>query len=234
MLKAIFFDLDGTLLPMDQNKFLTDYLTRLTTAIAPMGYDPRKFQQAVLAGVSCVIHNDGSQINEAAFWDGYFRHLGTMSSQDQVLLEHFYATDFQNVRHSCGFNPLAAQTVRRLKEMGFRVILATNPLFPAQATHSRVRWAGLEPEDFELVTTFENSCYAKPNLSYYQEILQKQNLQPEECLMVGNDVAEDMTARQLGFQVFLLTDYLINKPNADIGKFPHGSFPELMEYMERL
>jgi len=32
--------------------------------------------------------------------------------------------------------------------MGFRVALATNPIFPAIATEKRIRWAGLTPEDF--------------------------------------------------------------------------------------
>ncbi len=231
MLKAILFDLDGTLLPMDLNTFLNDYLTRLTNAMATSRYDPREFQKAVNAGVARMVQNDGSRINEDAFWEGYARHLGSMSPDDKVLLEQYYLTDFQQVRHVCGYNPLAAETIHQLKDMGYRLILATNPLFPALATHSRVRWVGLEPEDFELITTFENSCYAKPNLQYFEEILEKQGLSPEECLMVGNDVAEDMVARKLGMQVFLLTDCLINKSNADINRFPHGSFPELMDYI---
>ena len=44
-----------------------------------------------------------------------------------------------------------------VKELGLRAVLATNPIFPAVATRSRIRWAGLEPEDFELCTTYENS-----------------------------------------------------------------------------
>ena len=134
----------------------------------------------------------------------------------------------------CGFDPRAAEAIREIKAMGYRTILATNPLFPAIATMSRVRWTGLQPEDFELITSFENSCYAKPNLKYFEEILEKQGLKPEECVMVGNDVAEDMVARHLGLKVFLMTDCLINKPGADITQFPHGSFPELMEFIRGL
>ncbi|MBQ1492474.1 MAG: HAD family hydrolase, partial [Blautia sp.] len=113
---------------------------------------------------------------------------------------------------------------------GARVILATNPLFPMVATYSRIRWAGLTPEDFELITTYDNSTTCKPNPAYYLEILEKTGLRPEECLMVGNDVGEDMVAETLGMKVFLLTDCLINLGKKDISAYPHGGFPELFDY----
>ncbi len=50
--------------------------------------------------------------------------------------------------------------------------------------------------------------------------------------MVGNDVQEDMVARTVGMQVFLLPEYLINSDNEDITKYPHGGFAELLEYID--
>lgn len=234
MIKAILFDLDGTLLPMDLDVFLNDYLTRFTLSMTPAGHTPEEFRKAVWAGTAAMVKNDGSRTNEEVFWEAYFTLFGAESIQDRELLEAYYYNDFQNVRKVCGFDPRAAEAIREIKAMGYRTILATNPLFPAIATMSRVRWTGLQPEDFELITTFENSCYAKPNLKYFEKIMEKQGLKPEECVMVGNDVAEDMVARHLGLKVFLMTDCLINKPGADISQFPHGSFPELMEYIREL
>ena len=49
--------------------------------------------------------------------------------------------------------------------------------------------------------------------------------------MVGNDVNEDMVARELGMKVFLLTDCILNKDNKDISQYPCGSFPELLDYI---
>ena len=106
--------------------------------------------------------------------------------------------------------------------------MATNP---ALATHSRVRWAGLHTNDFEWITTFENSSFCKPNPDYYREILGKTELKPEECIMVGNDVGEDMIAGELGMQVFLLTDCLINKHAVDISRYPHGNFSDLVTFL---
>ena len=99
---------------------------------------------------------------------------------------------------------------------------------------SRIRWAGLDVSDFECITTYENSRYCKPNPEYYNEILYKMNLQSKECLMVRNDVAEDMTARAVGINVFLLTDCLINKEHEDINQYPRGSYEQLLNYIENL
>ncbi len=102
------------------------------------------------------------------------------------------------------------------------------------ATQHRIHWAGLKEEDFLLFTAYENSRFCKPNLRYYEDILQKLHLDPRNCLMVGNDVGEDMIARELGMEVFLLTDCMINKYDADISVYPHGGFPELLAYLEAL
>ena len=234
MTKAILFDLDGTLLPMDQEVFVEDYLGRMAAFLAPHGYDPQLLAKALWAGTGAMVKNNGKALNEDVFWSVFNSFLGKDAKQDEPLFTEFYTTIFQKSRNSCGFNPKAAETVREVKAMGFRVILATNPLFPAIATHSRVRWAGLNPEDFEYITTYENSRFCKPNPDYYHEILGKIALDCSQCLMVGNDVGEDMVAGKLGMKTFLLTDCLINKDAEDIEKYPHGSFPELLHYIRSL
>ena len=115
-----------------------------------------------------------------------------------------------------------------------RFALATNPIFPAVATENRIRWAGLKPEDFEFYTTYETCRYCKPNPKYYEDIVEKLGVSAEECLMVGNDVTEDMIAETLGMKVFLLTDCIINKENKDISVYPHGGFEELIDYLKKI
>lgn len=234
MIKTILFDLDGTLLPMDQDLFLKAYFGGLVKALVPHGYHPDQVVKSIWAGTAAMVKNDGSRSNEAVFWDSFCSFFGPDARNDEPVFQKFYETDFQKVSAACGFDPRTAEAIREIKAMGYRVILATNPLFPPIATHSRVRWTGLQPEDFELISTYDNSSFCKPNLRYYEEILSKCGLHPEECVMVGNDVGEDMIAATLGMKVFLLTDCLINKPGADINQFPHGSFPELMEFIRGL
>jgi len=231
---AILFDLDGTLLPMDQDDFTKSYFSNLAAKAATKGYQPNALIDTVWAGTAAMVKNDGAKTNDAVFWELFAAKYGGDALNDIPFFEEFYRTDFQKVRELCGFAPMAKEIVHSLKARGLRVILATNPLFPAIATESRIRWAGLEPEDFELYTTYENSCHCKPNPEYYKDIMTELNLVPEECVMVGNDVGEDMIAETLGMKVFLLTDCLINRKNEDISKFPHGGFNELKVFLDGL
>ena len=233
-LKAILFDLDGTLLPMDQSAFVKDYFGRLVRRIAPLGYDPDDIVSAIWAGTAAMVKNDGKKTNEEVFWDSFAAVVGEEIRKEAPHFDAFYREEFDLVRRSCGFLPEAAAAVRSLKEMGLRVILATNPLFPSAATECRIRWAGLSPTDFELFTTYENSRFCKPNLRYYEDILARAGLSPEECLMVGNDVAEDMVAEKLGMRVFLLPLCLLNKNGEDISRYPQGDLNALLRYVSEI
>ena len=122
--------------------------------------------------------------------------------------------------------------MKLIKSKGYRVVLATNPIFPKEATYHRCSWAGLEKEDFELITTYDNSTCCKPNPAYYLGITKKLGVEPEECLMVGNDVSDDMVAELIGMKVFLLSDCLINKENKDISAYPSGNFEALEKYIK--
>lgn len=231
---TVLFDLDGTLLPMDQDRFAEAYVKGLTFAAEPAGYSPMILSTAIVAGTAAMVKNDGEKTNEEVFWDTLERTYGESVKDDIHLFDEFYATDFQKIKGVCGFAPKAAELVRHIKEKGFRVVLATNPLFPKVATESRIRWAGLNPKDFELYTTYETAHYCKPNLDYYREVLSQLGVSPEECLMVGNDAHEDLIAEQLGMKVFLLTDCLINKKNVDISHYPQGGFDELFAFIDGL
>ena len=183
------------------------------------------------SGIDASIKNDGSMTNEQAFWEKFEQRLGARIKDDQYLLDDFYRNEFEQIQNVCGYNEKAARTVKSLKEKGFRVSLATNPLFPNMATESRLRWSGVSREDIEWLGSYENSHYCKPNLAYYKEITDILGVDPTECLMVGNDVGEDMIAEQLGMKVFLLTDCLLNRKGEDITRYPQGSFDELIEYV---
>ncbi len=233
LIDTVLFDLDGTLLPMDQDEFVRGYFGLLVKKMAPYGYEPQKLIDAVWSGTEAMVRNDGSRSNEIAFWERFSQIYGRDMSGDIPLFEEFYRVEFQGAQACCGFNPQAAETVRWLHGLGMRVILATNPIFPAIATESRIRWAGLAPQDFELYTTYENIGCSKPNPAYYREIIRRQELNPAACLMVGNDVGEDMVAAATGMQVFLLTDCMINKEEKDISVYPHGGFGELREFVAK-
>ena len=231
---TVLFDLDGTLLPMDQDTFVKDYFGRIAAKLAPQGYDPKKLMDTIWRGTTAMIKNDGCKTNEEAFWEYAVSVYGNKIVEDKRFFDEFYEFGFDKVKAVCGYHPAAAEIVHDLKSRGFRVVLATNPIFPARATQWRIQWTGMQPEDFELYTAYENSRYCKPNPRYYQDVLARLNVSAEECLMVGNDADEDMIAAQLGMSVFLLTDCLINKNDADISQYPHGGFEELRSFLSSI
>ena len=231
MITTFLFDLDGTLLPMDQDVFIKAYMGGLAAKMAPYGYEPKQLVKSIWAGTGAMVRNDGSRSNKAVFWETFSAIYGRDVRADESIFREFYETEFQNVRHSCGFEPKARTVIDTLKAKGIRIALATNPLFPDIATLSRARWAGLDPLDFEIITTYENSRHCKPNPDYYRDILETLKVKPQECVMVGNDVTEDMVAEELGMRVFLLTDCLINKQNVDISRYPNGGFDALLDFI---
>ncbi|MBD5469140.1 MAG: HAD family hydrolase [Lachnospiraceae bacterium] len=231
-IKLVLFDLDGTLLPMNQDEFTKGYFKLLVNTMVPYGYDSEKLVGSVWSGISAMVKNNGKQSNEEVFWERFGEIYGRKAADDKPLFEEFYRCEFQEAKELCGYNPKAGESVRKIKGMGIKVALATNPVFPNIATVSRMAWAGLKPSDFEWYTTYENIGFCKPNPEYYREVVKRLRAKPEETLMVGNDVEEDMEAGiAAGVNVFLLTDCLINRERRDINQYPRGSFEQLMGYI---
>ncbi len=231
---TVFFDLDGTLLPMDQDAFIKRYFGGMTKKLAPYGFDPEQYVKTLWAGTKAMVQNDGSMTNEQRFWEVFTASYGEKAEIAKPLLEEFYEKDFPKVAFACGQDPYAPLTVHAMHQLGLKTVLATNPIFPAVATHQRLAWAGLNTDAFIKITTYENSRYCKPNLKYYEALLEELGLKAEECMMVGNDVSEDMIARKLGFGVFLITDNLLNPQNEDIDQYPHGNFRDFVKYMQNM
>ena len=231
MIKAVLFDLDGTLLPMDQDLFIKTYFERLAKKLAKRGYDPEQLVSTIWQGTVAMIKNDGKETNETVFWNVFSSIFGEKSRADEPYFDEFYRTDFPDVKSVCGYSPRSKELVDKIKSRGIPVVLATNPIFPAIATECRIGWAGLSPSDFSLCTTYENIGYSKPNPEYYLEIVRRLGVNADECIMVGNDVRDDMIAARLGMKVFLLTDCLINAKNEDISVYPRGNFDDLFDFI---
>ena len=233
-LRYILFDLDGTLLPMNQDHFIDTYIGALSAYMEPHGFETKQFIETVWRGTSAMFKNDGSHTNEEVFWKAFLSAYGPDACRYQPILDTFYHTHFPIVQSACGYDPKSAETVKKLKNMGFELVLATQPIFPAIATEARMKWAGLDQNDFILYTTYENSSFSKPNPAYYQEVLDKIGAAPSQCLMVGNDATEDLVAKTLGIKVFLLTNCLINKEHKDLSGYPQGDLDALLHYIQSM
>lgn len=232
-IKAVLFDLDGTLLKMDQEEFVKTYFQCLAKHLAVRGYKSDKLKKVFWDGVTAMVMNNGIQTNEEVFWKVFVEAYGEDSINDKEYIDEFYKNGFNHVESVCGLYKEANEIIKLVKEKGKIPVLATNPLFPHTATENRMRWAGLDAEDFAEYTTYENCHFCKPNPKYYEELLKKLDLKPEECIMVGNDVEEDMIpTEKLRMQGFLLTNCLINKKEREISKYSQGDFEALRMFLE--
>lgn len=235
-IKHILFDLDGTLLPMVQDEFVKFYMPLLAKSYmnAGVSLDPKKIIGAVWAGYEAMVKNDGSCTNREAFWSYIEPELPISTEESEKIALNFYADEFNQAICTTKPNPVSNQIVKRAKERGFETYLATNPVFPRCATMNRIRWAGLDAEDFKVITTYETCTYCKPNPEYFRRILEEFSLDPSECLMVGNDVAEDLSIRSLGVKTYLVTDTMENKKNLPIDAEYMGTLDELLKFIETI
>ena len=235
-IRHILFDLDGTLLPMVQDEFVRYYMPLLAKAYIEKGVaiDPKKFFGSVWAGYEAMVKNDGTRTNREAFWSYIDRELPTSAEESEQIALSFYGDAFNQAVCTTRPTPVADQIVKAAREEGLETYLATNPVFPRCATMNRIRWAGLDAEDFKVITTYEDCVYCKPNPKYFQAILEQFDLNPSECLMVGNDVEEDLSIRSLGVKTYLVTDTMENKKNLPIESEYVGTLAELLDFVKTL
>ena len=120
-----------------------------------MKVDPQKFIGAVWAGYEAMVKNDGSRTNREAFWSFFDGQFPVSLEESERIALSFYNADFNQAAAATRPTPLADRVVKAAKKKGLEVYLATNPVFPRCATMNRIRWAGLDAEDFRIITTYE-------------------------------------------------------------------------------
>lgn len=226
---TILFDLDGTLLKMDQDLFLKSYLELLSMSMKQYGYEPQKLIKTILNGTYQMIQNNGRHTNEEVFWQYFISVYGEGAKNDEQHFTKFYLKQFPKLKKTTNNHHKLPTLIKMLKKQGFQLVLATNPVFPRIATLERMKWAGLDVNDFSLITTYENSKYAKPNPLYFQEILKKINVSPKEAIMIGNDTSDDLGALEVGMNLYFITNNLINNNNTNLNKHDHGTFNDFLK-----
>jgi len=202
--KALLFDLDGTLLPLEFNEFIPKYFAELSRKFSKL-FSGRNLPELITVSTDKMVYNDGSQSNSDAFWTDFAPLTGFTREVLEPLFQEFYREDFGRLGDGVGVWPEAARTVETAKNAGCLTVLATNPVFPRLAIDHRLAWARVNPGSFDLITDYETMRYAKPNPEYYKQVAQEIGVEPTACLMVGNDVTLDLApARQAGMVTFMV------------------------------
>ncbi|UCZ54139.1 HAD family hydrolase [Bacillus shivajii] len=232
MTKVILFDLDGTLLPMDTDAFVQQYIKELAPKVAHI-IDPKLFVKALWAGTDAMMKNlDREKTNEQVFEETFLSIVPVEKDDIWPTLDHFYENVFPTFSYLCEPTPLAKQVVEEAVNQGYRVAVATNPVFPKTAIYHRLKWAGIDDQPFEVVTVYEESVYTKPHTHYYEHICEQLNVKPEECIMVGNDKQEDMVASEVDMKTFLVEGHVIDRGEPQYQIDDQGTLQDFYESLK--
>lgn len=209
--KTILFDLDGTLLPIDTDRFVYQYMKELSAHVEHMIPPEVLIGQIMVAIKAMVANTDTARTNAQIFADSFFPAVNRTEAELMPYFADYYQERFPALRSTCpGLPGIGRAVVQSAVDQGYEIVLATNPLFPRVAIEQRMRWIGVEHMPWRLVTVYEEMHACKPQPAYYREVLAVIGRTPDECLMVGNDVIDDGAAAQVGIDLFFVTDYLIN------------------------
>ncbi len=230
--KAIFFDLDDTLLENNMERFLPAYLPALANCLAGQ-VAPEQLIGALMKGVRAMNENTNAQKTlEQVFASDFFPHLSIAEDTPRPYFDLFYAEQFGKLREVTHTLAFARSLVERLQAENFPIIIATNPLFPRTAVLQRMDWAGLTGLPFAEITSYEDYHFCKPHPEYYAEILGVLGLNPDETLMVGNDWENDMVgAHAVGMATYWISD-VRNVPNGDVPLLGQGSLAEFAAWSQ--
>jgi HAD superfamily hydrolase (TIGR01549 family) len=235
MMKAILFDLDGTLLDVDMDDFLRRYLHKLAIHFAPY-MEPQSFVEHLMASTQAMIENrDPAMTNREAFMNSFFTKLSHPPETVMPHIDDFYHHVFPQLKDFVSTFPHTSAVIDAARALGCPLVLATNPVFPLPAIRHRMSWAGLSEEMFALITSYESMHFCKPHPEYYLEIAHRIGVDPQDCLMVGNDADDDiLAAKNAGMKTYLAEDMVVNKsgsvPQADFS----GKVEELPAFLEKL
>jgi len=213
--QAILFDLDGTLLRVAMAEFIPRYVNGLAACCA--GHvKPAKFARAMLEAISALIRvdGDGKRTNEQRIISSLQRQLAVPSEVLNEVFSLFRQDGLGNLEDLVKPIPLARTIVAECLEHGVPLVLATNPVFPAYMIQARLLWGGLDDLDFVHLTSFENSCYCKPQPGYFHEITRLLGISPEDCVMVGNDTGHDLSAAAVGMPTYLVDTWIVERDEA--------------------
>lgn len=234
MRNTFLFDLDGTLLPINTDEFLLKYFNELGQHFHGI-IDSRLLTKYIMESTQAMIDSIEPISNEEVF----MKNFSKLIEEDNIdeykdRFDIFYEESFDRVRGYVEEQPLVKKSIKLLKDKGYKLVIATNPLFPIKAIHKRIEWAGLDVDDFAYISCYQKNTYCKPNIQFYEEILETIGKEGHECYMVGNDVQEDLITGEIGMETYLITDHIINRDDQEIDATYQGSYEDFYEFVKGL
>jgi len=232
--RTFLFDLDGTLLTIELDKFLKLYFNALAEEFSYLTSSRDEFINILMSSTEKMIQNSGKASNQEVFMKNFFDKIET-DSRDEIIFQfnNFYKNIFPQLKNQLDIDDSTPpQIINFLKDRNKRLVLATNPIFPREAVVERLRWAGLKERDFDFITSYENMKSAKPNPQYFLDVLDNVDEKVENSIMIGNDMQEDMAASEAGIATYIIEDYVIDRGSSDLEADWKGSMKQFVKLIK--
>lgn len=205
----LLLDLDGTLLGSRSHKLNLKFIVQFVRSLRAQGFTLFKalqilhFQKKKMLDLS---HQKNGVLNIRKSVQFFSELSGLPESQAKQVLFATARQCFQSARSA--FYPIPeALDFLEWASSRYKLILATNPMWPLDIVQYRLELAGIPAETFEFITHAENMSACKPHVQYYQELLELRGLTASECIMIGNDEYKDGPAAAVGVEVFILKQH---------------------------
>lgn len=208
MIKAVLLDLDDTLLCANTDAFVREYL-RIMDEFFTQRWGTVQVSQAIVNGARRIMTNQPRSIecvNSKVMVEALIESTGQPDDHIQAAFDEFHQSVHSVLQQYTEPVADAPALVQYLEEQGYAVVIATNPIYPADATYQRLEWAGLPPADsYALVTHSGNMHFAKPDPAYYAEIVARIGVEPDEAVMIGDSLRNDIEpAARLGMNTYYI------------------------------
>ena len=209
MTLTLLIDLDNTLLDNDMDKFIPAYIQALGKQMAPYT-DTRKLAPVMMAATQNMFTNtDPRRTLKEAFDPDFYPKLGITETEVRPTLTQFYDEVFPDLKTVAQSRPEAQTLIETAFARGWRVAIATSPLFPQAAIQHRLNWAGVPAQKYPyaIIPSFESFHFTKPNPAYFAELLGRFGWPRGATVMVGNDADHDIRGAQLiGIPTFWISN----------------------------
>lgn len=231
MALTLLLDLDDTLLNTNLNSFVPAYFQALAAELTPH-IAPEKMFRALISGTHQMSESeDFSRTLESVFNADFFPRLNIPREELEPAIENFYDNFFPSLSNLTSQRPDAKPFIDWAFAKGYRIAIATDPLLPRKATYHRLRWAGFEPGQFELVSTFDHFHFSKMHPAYYAEVLGRMGWPDGPVLMVGNDMERDiLPAQKLGLKTYHVDEESASRSGPEAGA--GGKLADLRPWLE--
>ena len=229
MTLTVLFDLDDTLLQLNTRDFVPAYFNALGKAFSDLGPADQIIRQTQFAVSLMDTNQDPTVLLSEVFAENFYPPLGTTKVEQEEKLAAFYRDTYPELRQIVGVISEARTLIDWCKAQGFQIVVATNPIFPEPATHHRILWAGLEPQEFSFFTSFDNCHFTKPNMAYYAECLGRLGWPEGQVVMIGDTLSFDLLPMEkMGYPTFWVD------PKEDNPDRPHGSLGEVQAWLSEV